>query len=101
MIRSLPIAALAVCAMFTGSALSAGAISQACLGTGSKSSQRLCVCIQQVADMTLNKSDQRLAAKIIKEPQKAQDVKMSKTAKDNAFWDKYSSFGQAAQAMCS
>ncbi|KAA2312423.1 hypothetical protein DL237_17145 [Pseudooceanicola sediminis] len=94
-------AALAACAIFAGSTGNAGPISQACLGAGNGTSPRLCVCIQQVADMTLNKQDQRLAAKIIKEPQKAQDVKMSKTAKDDAFWSKYSSFGQAAQAMCS
>ena len=57
-------------------------------------------CIQAVADRMLTRDDQRLAASFFKDPQRAQDVRMSKTDRDNLFWDRYERFGQAAAQNC-
>ena len=65
------------------------------------SNYSLCGCIQQVADRTLTGSDQRLAAKIMRKPQMAQDIKMSKTRTNNVFWERYKVFGAAASQNCS
>ena len=86
---------------FCGAA-SAGPISSACLSSGRAGGNRaLCGCIQQAADMTLNASDQRLAAEFFSQPQKAQDVRMSKTSDHDSFWDRYQQFGAFASATCS
>ena len=60
----------------------------------------VCSCIQQVADMTLGGNDQRRAAKLFNDPDKANDVWLSKSSADNAFWDRYKAFGSAAEASC-
>lgn len=79
----------------------AGPIERACLrsvtGNGSRA---LCGCIQQVADMTLQTSDQRRAARFFTDPQRAQDVRASDAAADNAFWQRYTNFGSAAAQYC-
>lgn len=111
MIRHLPKAVLtaglaaAACMSFSIAAprmAEAGPINRACLKLPQASARpQLCGCIQQVADMTMSRRDQRMAAKILKAPDKAQEVKMSRKASDDAFWDRYTAFGDTAQAMCS
>jgi hypothetical protein len=95
---------LAVCTAFalTFAAPSfAGPIESACLRSDRKAANRaLCGCIQQVADMTLRGGDQRRAASFFRDPDKAQQVKMSKRDNDDAFWDRYKSFGDQAEAYC-
>jgi hypothetical protein len=76
-----------------------GPIRNACLRTD-KGNQRICACIQQAADMTLRRADQRRAAKFFTDPDKAQDVFLSKRAADDAFWDRYRQFGSTAEAQC-
>lgn len=79
----------------------AGPIESACLGSGKASGNRpLCSCIQQVADMTLRGDDQRRAAKFFRDPDKAQEVFVSKRSTDDAFWDRYKNFGATAEAYC-
>ena len=79
----------------------AGAIESACLGSGRAAATRaLCNCIDQVAGQTLTRSDQRLAARFFRDPQRAQDVRMSKSERDNAFWERYRNFAAAAEARC-
>lgn len=79
----------------------AGLIERACLSSGKgQASRQVCDCIQQVADMTLRGSDQRRAASFFRDPEKAQKVKMSKSAADDAFWDRYAAFGEQAEAFC-
>ena len=97
------IAALAAgAATFTTTPVQAGTIERACLQSDRKAANRsLCGCIQQVADMTLDRRDQRLAAKFFKDPHRAQEVRMSKSDRDNAFWKKYRQFGDTAKAYCS
>jgi hypothetical protein len=83
-------------------AASAGVVESACLKSERKGvSRALCGCIQQVADLTLTRSDQRLAAKFFKDPQKAQDMRQAKGDRNNEFWSKYKNFGATAEAYCS
>ena len=50
--------------------------------------------------MTLSRADQRRAAGFFRDAQQAQDVRMSKSASDNQFWDRYKNFAAAAEAYC-
>ena len=85
----------------TGAA-QAGPISRACNASDRKaSSPRLCHCIQRVANDTLDRSDQRLAAKFFKEPDLAQEIKMSDNRSHENFWKKYKAFGTTASKTCS
>ncbi|NBO20765.1 MAG: hypothetical protein EBU97_02185 [Rhodobacteraceae bacterium] len=96
-------AALAVIALVSGAgmATAAGVIEGACLKSERGAGQtQLCGCIQQAADMTLIPSDQRRAAKFFANPDEAQATLISKSASDDAFWDRYKAFGQAAEGMC-
>ena len=79
----------------------AGPIDNACVRSdrGARNAP-LCGCIQQVADMTLSRSDQRRAAVFFRDAQRAQEVRMSKTAADNAFWARYKTFAAMAEAYC-
>lgn len=88
--------------MMTAGAASAGPIQNACLQAGRQGANpALCGCIQQVADITLQGSDQRRAAGFFKNPDKAQDTRMSQTRTDDAFWERYKLFGQQAEMACS
>jgi hypothetical protein len=88
--------------VFMPGAASAGPIENACLQAHRSGVNRsLCSCIQQVADVTLGGSDQRLAATFFKDPERAQKVHMSQSARDDAFWSRYVSFGQQARTACS
>lgn len=79
----------------------AGPIERACNGSDRKAASRqVCACIQQVADMTLRNGDQRRAASFFRNPDKAQQVKMSKRDADDSFWDRYQAFGEQAEAYC-
>ena len=83
-----------------GSAASAGVVENACLKSDRKVSRALCGCIQQVADQTLTGSDQRKAARFFRDPDAAQEMRVSKSAANNDFWKKYKNFGDTAQAYC-
>lgn len=81
---------------------SAGILERACIKSDRKGANRaMCGCIQQAADLTLTRSDQRTAARFFRDPQKAQDMRMSKSTRDNSFWKKYKNFGATAEAYCS
>lgn len=93
---------LAAGLIFAATLASAGPIERACLKSDRKAASRpLCGCIQSAANMTLTGSDQRRAVSFFKDPEKAHKVWMSKTASDDAFWDRYKAFGAQAEAMCS
>lgn len=77
----------------------AGPIERAC-ARSDRGSRAVCSCIQQVADMTLKGGDQRRAAKLMKDPDLAHDVWVSKSRSDDAFWDRYKAFGEAAGTFC-
>lgn len=79
----------------------AGPIENACLGSGRPAATRaLCNCIDAVARQTLSWGEQRQAARFFSDPQRAQDVRMSKSDRDNAFWARYRAFVTAAEARC-
>ncbi len=80
---------------------SAGVIERACLTSDRSVADRaLCTCIQQAADRTLSARDQRLAARFFRDPDRAQRVRMSNRRSDEAFWERYESFGAFAQVVC-
>lgn len=88
-------------AMFTPVSASAGAIERACMASDrGANNQRLCGCIQQVADATLSNREQRQAAKFFKDPQKAQDIRQSDSSSHEVFWKRYKAFGNAAAQYC-
>jgi hypothetical protein len=80
---------------------SAGPIERACMASDRGAASRtLCGCIQQAADMTLSGGDQRRAAKFFKDPEAAHSTWISQSASDDAFWERYKSFGQTAESTC-
>ena len=80
---------------------SAGPIQSACNRSDRQAASRsLCDCIDKVADMTLRGSDQKRVASFFKDPDKAQEIKMSKRDSDDAFWDRYQVFTTQAEAYC-
>ncbi len=79
----------------------AGPVSAACNASSRQAATpSLCSCIQRVADSTLRSGDQRRVAQFFRDPDKAQDVRMSRKSADDAFWERYSRFGQQAEATC-
>ncbi|TRD21550.1 hypothetical protein [Palleronia caenipelagi] len=93
---------IAAVLMLTTGAAHAGTIERACeKSERGSASPRLCDCIQQVADATLSRKDQKLAATFFKDPHKAQEVRQSDNRRHEVFWKKYKKFGSAAQSYCS
>ena len=79
----------------------AGPIDRACMKSDRKArTSRLCGCLQFVADKTLDRSDQRMAAKFFKKPQMAQDIRQSDKPSHEVFWRKYKAFGATAESVC-
>jgi hypothetical protein len=78
----------------------AGRIERACLSSDRPKSRTLCGCIQRVADQVLTRQDQRIAARFFREPQRAQDTRMSDDPGAEAFWKRYRAFGNYAAAAC-
>lgn len=84
------------------SGASAGVIERACLSSNRPAANRsLCGCIQKVADSTLDRRDQRLAAKFFRDPHMAQEVRQSDSRSHEIFWQKYKKFGASAESSCS
>lgn len=78
----------------------AGFINDACLvGTG-KGQARLCGCIQQVADQTLNATDQRRAATFFTDPHQSQVERQRSDGQVIDFWDRYKDFAERAGKVC-
>ncbi len=95
-------ATLAVIAMpLVPTSASAGPLENACLRLDrAQATRAMCRCIDSVAQRTLTRSEQRRAAAFFRDPQRAQDVRMSKSARDNEFWTRYRAFGAAAEQAC-
>jgi hypothetical protein len=62
---------------------------------------QVCSCIQQVANVTLSRSDQKKAAKFFKDPQLAQDTRQSDRRAKEKFWKRYKNWGELASLNCS
>jgi hypothetical protein len=93
-------AAVAVTLTVVSGAALAGPIERACMASDRGGSRSLCGCIQQAADMTLSGGDQRRAAKFFNNPEAAHSTWTSQSKSDDAFWERYKSFGQTAEAYC-
>ena len=93
---------LLAAALCTG-ALSASAqsIETACLRSerGARSPD-LCGCIQDAADLVLGPAEQRLAAALIREPERAERISRSPRPADRRFWQRYLDYVEAATAFC-
>ena len=99
MLNRLVIAAATV--LMTAPLAMSGPIDNACIRSErARGNAQLCGCIQQVANQTLSRSDQRRAASFFREPHAAQVVRMSKSNADNAFWARYKQFAGRAEAYC-
>ncbi|SNS21748.1 hypothetical protein [Tropicimonas sediminicola] len=84
------------------SAEAGSTIERACMSSNRRAASRpLCDCIQRVADQMLTRRDQRMAAKFFKDPHRAQEVRQSDRASDEAFWKRYKAFGTTAGNVCS
>lgn len=84
----------------TASAAS-GPIARACLDSARPNATlALCSCIQGVADQTLQRSEQRQAVRFFRDPHRAQVVRQSRSDGDRRFWERYRSFGAAAEERC-
>ncbi|WP_245814780.1 MULTISPECIES: hypothetical protein [Litoreibacter] len=85
----------------TSGAALAGPIERACLKADRKAASRpLCNCVQQVADLTLDNSDQRLAASFFADPHRAQVIRQSDNNSHEKFWKRYKQFGANAESYC-
>ena len=81
--------------------LATGPISAACNRSDRRGSNpRICGCAQTMADRNLSNSDQRLAASFFSEPQRAQDIRQSDRASNEAFWDRYKVFIADSERYC-
>ena len=99
MFNRMIIAAAAI--MMTAPLAAAGPIDSACVRSDrARGNAPLCTCIQQVANQTLSRSDQRRAASFFRDPHEAQEVRTSKSNADNAFWTRYKRFASQAEAYC-
>ncbi|GGA07504.1 hypothetical protein [Neptunicoccus cionae] len=75
-------------------------IERACKSSDRPASASLCSCIQQVANVKLSSSDQRLAAKFFKDPDLAQETRQSDDKRKESFWLRYKAFGALAHKTC-
>ena len=92
--------ALAGCLTIIAEFAAAGPVGFACLQSGRGASQPLCACIQNAANMTLSGLDQKLAARLFTNPEKAEEMRVSDSARNRAFWERYQGFASAAGALC-
>ncbi|MEM9031502.1 MAG: hypothetical protein AAGB18_02560 [Pseudomonadota bacterium] len=90
----------AILAVSAGQA-QANIIWQACLSSDRNVNPSLCSCIQAAADRTLSARDQRVAASFFSDPDRSEEMRMSKRRTHEAFWDRYKEFGAVAASVCS
>lgn len=87
--------------LFTPAEVLAGPVERACITSPRKQkSTMLCRCVQQVADQTLTRSEQRRGAKFFRDPHKAQETRQSDNPVTERFWKRWVAFGEAAEQSC-
>lgn len=95
------IAGLAIVIGVLSSPALANQIERACMASDRSNGDRtLCGCIQDAANLTLSSKDQKLAASIFADPDRAQDIRMSEKVTHEVFWKRYKNFGATAEAFC-
>ncbi len=94
-------ATVATVATVAAAQAQAEVIERACNQSGrAAANRRLCGCIQDVANLTLTRGEQRIAAGFLADPDKAQAMRQSNRRSDEKFWQRYLSFGTTAEAYC-
>ena len=78
----------------------AGATESACLRSDRSPGREACACAQSVADQTLSRGDQKIAARIIKDPDHFYKYYGSKNPRNQAFLERYRAWGTAAHEFC-
>ncbi len=92
--------ALAAVFLAVPTSASANPIQRACLASDNNSSRALCSCIGDAADATLSRSQMREGARWFDDPQRAQDVRQSDRASDEAMWQAWRTFSSLAEQRC-
>ena len=78
-----------------------GPLEELCLASGrAAANPALCACVQSVADRDLTRADQRLAQRFFSDPHLAQEVRQSDSPAREAFWDRYTAFGEEVERRC-
>jgi len=87
--------------VFVGGPLDANPVERACTLSGqSAASPALCACIGSAAREALSYREQRQVARLFRDPDEAEALRMSSNGRDEAFWERYQRFGATAEAMC-
>lgn len=98
---SAAVAAISVAVLLGPASVSANPIERACVQSDRPGATReLCRCIGGAADMTLLPSDMREGARFFRDPERAVDVQLSDTRRNDAFWSRWQGFAQTAEALC-
>lgn len=97
MLKSTLIAALVICPTLS---FGAGTTENACLRSDRSPGRAACACAQNVADQTLSKGDQKIAAKIINNPDVFYEYYGSDNQRKKAFLQRYRNWGSTAQEFC-
>jgi hypothetical protein len=80
----------------------ANPIERACLQSDRPGATRqLCRCIGEAANMTLSPTDMREGARFFRDPGRAQEIQLSDTRRNDAFWSRWQQFGRTAEELCS
>jgi hypothetical protein len=84
-----------------GAAEARGTIESACLRSDRPAANRvLCACLQQVADAVLSPGEQRKGARFFADAELSQLAKVSQSATDKTFWEKWEVFSATAVKYC-
>jgi hypothetical protein len=92
--------ALSFLAASAGVSYGAQAIESACRASARTKSDKLCSCIQDVADYLLVRQEQLRVATFFRDPDRAQELRMSDGTSNNAFWQRYEKFAAVATKVC-
>ncbi len=100
--KKIGVAACAALLVVSGATVTtAGPLQRGCLQSDRPGATRsMCGCIQAVADGMLKRGDQRMVARFFKDPHRAQEVRTSKSPRDERLWRDYRAFGDRVEQVC-
>lgn len=80
---------------------STGPLASACIQSDRKArNPAVCGCLQTVANLHLDRGEQRQAAKFFDDPHRAQEIRQSDKRHHEVFWRKYKAFGENVERSC-
>lgn len=84
-----------------GQAFAWNVVEAACKVTGGPgASVEFCSCMQQVADLSLSLSEQKLAAYFLRNPARASRIGKANPAARKGFWQRFESFNLSTRRHC-